>query len=138
MVLSFHQFVESKADHSELHKFARHEYSNVAADLPDWSHGHHDSAHDHVADRMFEKFHTSHPHANFRSITKKALKGYVDDDRKDTRAREKKQDRAYAARNRPAKQPKVKKVKEAVPYWKKAGYSHDIGAKKPKRGIGSS
>lgn len=122
---------ESKANKKELHDFAWDEYQRVGHDLPSYGEGHHDAAHDHVTDRMYEKFHKSHPKVNFRKETKHALRG-IHDDRKETRQNEAKQARREAARNRP---PKVKKTKESEPWWKKAGYS--VPLSKPRRGIGS-
>lgn len=132
-MLGFKEYLKEAVDKTELHKFARREYSAVAADLPRSGSGHHDAAHDHVTDRMSEKFNTTHPNVNFRKETKHALKGYADDDRKETRHNEKAQSRRLAA----AEKARNKPVKEKPSYWKKAGYSHDLGGSKPRKGIGS-
>lgn len=130
---------EGKIDpvkHKELIDHARRHYSDIAPDLYDsvpHGQGHHDAAHDHVADNLSDHFHKSHPHVNFRAVAKHALKHYVDDDRAETRANEAKQKRREAARNKPQKPLKAKK--EPEPWWKKAGYS--VPMSKPRKGIGS-
>jgi hypothetical protein len=124
------------ADHEVLYHFAWDEYQRVGFDLPHYGNGHYDGAHDHVTDRMYEKFCETHPTVNFRQITRKAL-GNIHDDRKETRANEAKQNRRWAAaekaKNAPPKAPRAKK--EPEPWWKKAGYS--VPMQKPRKGIGS-
>lgn len=132
---SFKQVVDEARVAPEHEKkmidWARHHYDGVAHDLhASVDHrmgdsGYH-AAHDHVTDSMYDQFHHEHPKANFRSITKKALKGYVDDDRAEARAGAKKFDRELAAKNRPpkaAKQPKTKKT-----WYQEMGY-----IRKPRR-----
>jgi hypothetical protein len=124
---SFKEVISENKDHPELVNWAKKEYERVSYDLPRSGRGHYDAAHDHVADRLSEKFHKTHPNVNFRSVAKKALKDYADDDRKETRSYYQKLDRHYAAK---AKPPKIKKVKQT--WWQEMGYN-----KKPIKGIGS-
>lgn len=120
-------------DHDELFSFAREEYQGVAYDLlqavPLGS-GHYYAAVDHVADRMYEKFYKTHPKANFRSVTVKALKKFIDDDRAETRKNDAKQKRKEAKAARPLIGKPALKIK--LTWWQEMGLTM-----KPRKGIGS-
>ena len=125
---------EAKSHPQELVDAAHRHYQGIAPDLlqavPE-GHGHTDAAIGHIADHLYDNYNKSHPKANFRAIAKKVALEYGND-RKETRANEKKQERKWAAKNKP---PKVVKSKVPEPWWKKAGYTTPMT--KPRKGIGS-
>lgn len=120
--------IKSSMLKNAIHKKTREIYQSIHPDLPGEGNHHFTSAVDHISDRMADHFSgASHGpnlnNADVRSEVQNALKMYAHDDRAESRANDKKRDRAYARAMAPKKDKPVKEIKSIT--------------KKPRRGIGS-
>jgi len=116
-------------DKAKMYDFARDLYEGVAPDLLEavpYGQGHFDASIDFVGDRLYDEFHRDYPNlvGQFGKVAKAALKGYHND-RAETRANERKLDRARVRAAKAAAKPKPKSKPAPAPKVK------------PRRGIGS-
>lgn len=103
-----------KAIEEKMEEDADREYQTVAYDLPRQGRFHYQSAIDHIADRLCERFYEHRSNVSFRSVATQVVKRYCSNDTAESNRNEKQMERRW----KKAQEPRIKKSASLrIPSW---------------------